>query len=88
MLFRTLAAPNDTTMYTSSVPAAMTTDAVNYLQDANFKLFQVSEIKTYPNLTDLYFVMRKEFHTWHYSGGKVLTGCWKGVTVYRYINHP
>ena len=30
--------------------------------------------------------MRKEFHTWHYSGGKLLTGCWTGVTVYQYLN--
>ncbi len=88
LLVRTLASPNGTTVYKGSVPPAMTTDAVNYLYDANFKMFQVSETKTYPNLTNLYFVMRKEFHTWHYSDGKLLTGCWKGVTVYQYINHP
>ena len=66
----------------------MTADAVKYLNDANFKMFQVSDIITYPDLANLYFVMRKEFHTWHYSGGKLLTGCWKGITVYQYINHP
>ncbi|CAF1071711.1 unnamed protein product [Rotaria sordida] len=80
--------PDGTTVYTGSVPPAMTTDAVNYLRDTNVKIFQVSETKTYPDLTNLYFVMRKEFHTWHYSGGKLLTGCWTGVTVYQYINHP
>ena len=84
----TLAFPDGSTTYKGSVPPAMTTDAVNYLRDANFKMFQVSEIKTYPILVNLYFVMRKEFHTWHYSGGKLLTGCWTGVTVYQYINHP
>lgn len=62
----------------------MTTDAVNYLRDKDVKMFQVSETKTYPNLPNLYFAMRKEFHTWHYSGGKLLTGCWTGVTVYQY----
>jgi hypothetical protein len=39
----------------------MTTDAVNYPHDANFKMFQVSEIKTYPNIANLYFLMRKNF---------------------------
>ncbi|CAF1298040.1 unnamed protein product [Rotaria sp. Silwood1] len=80
--------PDGTTVYKGSVPPAMTTDAVNYLRDGNVKMFQVSETKTYPNLANLYFGMRKEFHTWHYSGGKLLTGCWTGVTVYQYINHP
>ncbi|CAF2880771.1 unnamed protein product, partial [Rotaria sp. Silwood2] len=80
--------PDGTTVYKGSVPPAMTTDAVNYLRDANINMFQVSETKTYPNLANLYFVMRKEFHPWHYSGGKLLTGCWTGVTVYQYINHP
>ncbi len=88
LFFHTLAFPNGTTVYKGLVPPAMTTDAVNYLHDANFKMFQVSETKTYPNLTNLYFVMRKEFHTWHYSDGKLLSGCWKGVTVYQYINYP
>lgn len=88
IFFRTLAFPDGTITYKGSVPPAMTDDAVNYLGDANFKMFQVSETKTYSNLTNLYFVMRKEFHTWHYSGGKLLTGCWKGVTVYQYNNHP
>jgi hypothetical protein len=46
-----------------SVPPAMTTDAVNYPHDANFKMFQVSETKTYPNIANLYFLMRKEFQT-------------------------
>ncbi|CAM4887497.1 unnamed protein product [Rotaria socialis] len=80
--------PDGTTVYTGSVPSAMTTDAVNYLRDVNIKLFQVSETRTYSSLPNVYFVMRKEFHTWHYSGGKLLTGCWTGVTVYQYINHP
>ncbi len=88
LFFRTLAFPDGTTVYTGSVPPAMTTDAVNYLRDANVRMFQVSNIKTYPNLINFYFVMRKEFHTWHYSGGQLLSGCWTGVTVYQYINHP
>ncbi|CAF1021906.1 unnamed protein product [Adineta steineri] len=71
-----------------TVPSAMTTDAVNYLRDSNVEMFQVSDTKTYPNLDNLYFVMRKEFHTWHYSGGQLLTGCWTGVTIYQYINQP
>ena len=83
-----LAFPDGTTVYKGSVPSAMTTDAVNYLRDANIKIFQVSDTKTYPSLANVYFVMRKEFHTWHYAGGKLLTGCWTGVTVYQYINHP
>ena len=64
----------------------MTADAVNYLRDSNVKMFEVSEKKTYSSLAQLSFVMRKEFHTWHYSGGKLLTGCWTGVTVYQYVN--
>jgi len=71
-------------VYTGSVPSDMTTDALNYLRDASVRMFQVSAIKTYPELVDLFFVMRKEFHTWHYSNGTRLTGCWKGVTVYQY----
>lgn len=74
-------------MYKGSVPSTMTTDALYYLHDANFRMFQVSEIKTYPELINLFFVMRKEFHTWHYSNGTLLTGCWTGVTVYQYMNH-
>ncbi|CAF1228592.1 unnamed protein product [Adineta steineri] len=80
--------PDGTTTYKGTVPSAMTTDAVNYLRDSNVGMFQVSDTKTYPNLDNLYFVMRKEFHTWHYSGGQLLTGCWIGVTIYQYINQP
>ena len=65
----------------------MTADAVSYLQNPSVVMFQVSTLKTYAALPDLYFVLRKEFHTWHYSGGKLLTGCWKGVTVYQYLQH-
>ena len=80
--------PNGTTTYKGSVPSTMTTDAVNYLRDSNITMFQVSSSKRYAEIPNLYFVLRKEFHTWHYSGGKLLTGCWTGVTVYQYINHP
>ncbi|UJR20174.1 hypothetical protein I4U23_023306 [Adineta vaga] len=77
--------PLGTTVYKGTVPAAMTTDAVNYLRDSNVTMFQISDIKTYPILINQFFVLRKEFHTWHYSNGKLLTGCWTGVTVYQCI---
>ena len=86
LFLRDVASPVGTTVYKGSVPAEMTTGAVNYLRDANVKMFQVSPAKTYSSLTHLSFAMRKEFHTWHYSGGKLLTGCWTGVTVYQYFN--
>lgn len=74
-------------MYKGFVPSAMTADALYYLSDVNFRMFQVSEMKTYPDLVNFFFAMRKEFHTWHYSNGTRLTGCWKGVTVYQYTDH-
>ncbi|CAF1667481.1 unnamed protein product, partial [Adineta ricciae] len=73
-------APIGTTVYKGTVPAAMTTDAVNYLRNSTVKIFQISDVKTYPILINQFFVLRKEFHTWHYSNGKLLTGCWTGVT--------
>lgn len=80
-----LAFPNGTKTYTGFVPASMTNDAVNYLRNTNVTMFEISTMKTYSELANLYFVMRKEFHIWHYVNGKKLTGCWKGVTVYQYI---
>ena len=65
----------------------MTTDAVNYLRNSTVKMFDISDVKTYPILINQFFVLRKEFHTWHYSNGKLLTGCWTGVTVYQSISH-
>ena len=43
-----VASPDGTTVYKGSVPAEMTTDAVNYLRDAKVKMFQVSPAKRIP----------------------------------------